>query len=71
MKNIILYSKPGCPRCNVLRTKLEQKGIRYEEHNSVEEMELMESLGITSAPVLSVDGEFLQFRQAVDWVNEL
>lgn len=71
MENIILYSKPGCPMCRILKIKLDQKGIGYKEHNTVDSIEEMKQLGITSLPVLSVDGELFQFRQAVDWVNEL
>ena len=29
----------------------------------------MESLGITSAPVLGVDDKLLTLKKAVDWIN--
>ena len=48
---IILYST-GCPKCKVLKHKLEEKGIAYTENNTVDEML---SLGIVQVPVLSVD----------------
>jgi hypothetical protein len=51
----------------VLRHKLEEKGIAYTENNTVDEML---SLGIVQVPVLSVDGELLDFQTANQWVNQ-
>lgn len=64
--NVILYSN-GCPRCRVLKQKLDAKSINYTEENSVEKML---TLGIEQVPVLSVDGEILAFSQANEWVNK-
>lgn len=61
----VLYST-GCPKCKVLKMKLEQKGIEYEENNSVDEMI---ALGMMSAPALSVDGKLMDFKEANDWIN--
>lgn len=63
--NIILYST-GCPRCEVLKDKLSSKDISYIENNSVDEMTV---LGITQVPMLRVNGELLDFKAAVEWVN--
>lgn len=65
--NVILYSN-GCPRCRVLKQKLDSKGVAYTEESSVE---TMLSLGITQVPVLSVDGKFLPFADANGWINSL
>lgn len=64
--SIILYST-GCPKCRVLKTKLESKHIPYIENNNVVEMR---SLGISTVPVLSLDGKLLQFMEANNWINE-
>lgn len=64
-KKIILYTI-GCPMCNVLKKKLDAKGVAYVENSSAKEMM---ALGISSLPVLSVDGELYDFRKAVEWVN--
>ena len=64
--SLILYST-GCPKCKVLKKKLKEKGIEYIENNSVDEMI---SLGITQVPVLSYGGRLMDFRDAVNWVNE-
>lgn len=63
--SIILYTT-DCPKCNVLKSKLQNKNIKFTENNAVDEML---ALGITQAPVLSVDGELLDFKRAVTWVN--
>lgn len=64
---IVLYST-GCPKCSVLKKKLEAKGIEYTENNQVNEMV---ELGISHVPVLSVDGELMSFVDANKWVNEM
>ena len=63
---IVLYST-GCPKCGVLKKKLEEKYVPYTENNSVDEML---ALGITQVPMLSIDGVFYDFRTAVEWVNK-
>lgn len=65
-KSIILYST-GCPKCCVLAAKLGQKHIKYVTNGSEEEMK---QLGIVYAPVLSVDGELMDFSAAVKWISE-
>lgn len=65
MKNIILYST-GCPRCDVLKEKLDDKSISYRVNESIEDMS---ELGIVNVPVLSIDGQLLEFKEAVEWVN--
>lgn len=63
---VILYST-GCPKCNVLKKKLNDKNINFTENNDID---IMTSLGIEQVPVLSVDGELMDFSQANTWVNE-
>ena len=62
---IIFYST-HCPKCRMLEMKLKQKSIVYEECNDVSEML---SLGLHSAPGLSVDGKVMDFKESVNWVN--
>ena len=63
----ILYTQ-GCPKCKVLEMKLNQKNIEYETVSDIEEMK---SKGISSLPVLEVDGRLYNFTDAVKFVNEL
>ncbi len=63
--NVILYST-GCPRCIVLKEKLLSKNIPYTEVTSKEEMI---ASGFDEVPVLAVDEDIMNFRDAVNWVN--
>ena len=65
MHEIILYST-GCPKCRVLETKLQSKGIYYTKNTSVDEMN---KLGFTNVPILKIDGDYLDFGDAVRWIN--
>ena len=64
-EKIILYSV-DCPKCKVLKRKLESKGISFVENNSRDEML---DMGITEVPVLAVNGKRMDFSQAVAWIN--
>ena len=66
MNKIILYEH-GCPRCKVLKMKLDQKGIEYETVNDVN---IMKAKGFIEAPKLEVDGVVYGFKEAVDWLKE-
>ena len=66
MGEIILYEH-GCPRCKVLKSKLDQKGIQYQ---NITDVEIMKSKGFTEAPKLEVDGIIMDFKTAVEWIGE-
>lgn len=66
MGKIILYEH-GCPRCKVLKTKLDQKGIKYE---NVTDIEIMKAKEFNEAPKLEVDGVIMGFKEAVEWIGE-
>ena len=64
---IKVYST-GCPKCKILKKKLDEKNIKYEV---VDDVDLMQELGFTTLPMMDVDGEIYDFKQAVDYVNGL
>lgn len=64
-EKVIFYST-GCPKCKVLKNKLEAKSITYTENTNIAEMQ---SLSMMSAPALMVGDELLDFGHAVTWVN--
>ena len=66
MSEVVLYST-GCPRCNVLKQKLDSKGITFTEDSDVDKML---SMNITQVPVLEVDGKRMEFVEANSWINE-
>lgn len=65
---ITIYSKVGCPKCKVLKMKLEQKGLEYTD---CQDTEKMISMGLKSLPVLAVDDKMMKFEEAVKYVNNL
>ena len=65
-----LYST-GCPKCKVLEKKLTNAGIEFKIHDNVDEVAAFcDSLGLTSVPVLEVNGKYLNFGDAIKWVGE-
>ena len=64
---ITIYTTQTCPKCKILKKKLQEKGIEYKEFNDEGEMQRM---GILSVPVMDVDGEQLDFPAAIKYVNE-
>ena len=65
MREVIFYTT-GCPKCKILKKKLDEKNIAYAINDSVAEML---KLGITRVPVLSIDGQLKNFKESVEWVN--
>ena len=63
---VILYEH-GCPRCKVLKSKLDQKGIKYED---ISDVEVMKSKGFQEAPKRDVNGVVMDFKEAVKWIGE-
>ena len=63
--DVKLYST-HCPKCIVLEKKLNQKNISFEEINDID---VMTAKGFMQAPMLEVDGEIMDFKQANDWIN--
>lgn len=58
--SVTLYSS-GCPKCRVLKQKLEKKSIPYEY---VEDTQEMIDKGFKSAPQLEIDDEYYDFNAA-------
>lgn len=65
--NVILYST-GCPKCKILEKKLDEKNITY---TNVSDVETMLSMGLSTVPMLEVDGDMMKFSDAVKFVNNL
>lgn len=63
--NVVLYST-GCPRCKILKSKLDKKGITYSVVNDVDKML---NMGVVVVPILEVDGVRMSFKEAINWIN--
>ena len=66
MENIILYTT-GCPRCAVLKKKMDAKHIIYTQER---DEKLMEAKGFMESPILEVDGVCMGFSEANKWINQ-
>lgn len=65
---IKLYSTESCPRCKVVKLKLNNLGINYELCSDVDEMTKM---GISTVPVLELEnGDKLGFVEILNWIKE-
>lgn len=65
--SVILYST-GCPKCKVLKAKLDSKEIKYDVVDDVDEML---RLGMTTVPCLGVGDKIMNFKESVDYINSL
>lgn len=65
MNKVILYTT-HCPMCKMLKLQLDKANIEYEICDDVEHMK---SLGFTKAPLLSVDGQIFQMKEALAWIK--
>ena len=64
---VILYSS-GCPKCEILKKKLDNSGIDYQY---IEDEQLMIDMGFKDAPQLKVDENILNFSQAIKFLKSV
>ena len=66
---MIVYSNSSCPKCKVLKMKMDKANLAYDVNENVEEMQ---ELGIKSLPYLQLDdGTLLNFGEAVKHIKTL
>lgn len=62
----------NCPKCIVLEKKLNNKNINYKKVEDIEKiLEIANEQGINTAPILEIDGEFLDFSHANTYINNM
>ena len=66
INEVILYTT-HCPKCRVLKEKLDMCDIDYNECNDVE---VMRQLNITHVPVLSIAGTLYEYKQAINLISK-
>lgn len=62
---MVLYSN-GCPRCKILESKLKNKGLEFKKSDDAD---IVISNGFRTFPILEIEGEFMSYKDANDWVN--
>lgn len=64
-----VFSSSTCPKCKVLKIKLDKAGLVYEVNENLEDMK---ELGIKSLPVLQLsNGELLDFGAAIAFARDM
>jgi len=61
---ITLYSN-DCPKCKILKFKLDNKNIQYELCSDID---IMTSKGFQTTPMLTAENIIMDFNEAVKWV---
>ena len=60
-----------CPKCNVMERKLKEANIEFEEIDDMAKvLEVATSGGFTMAPLLEVDGRFMDFKDGIEWIRK-
>lgn len=66
---MILYTTTTCPRCNVVKVKMNQANLSYEVSTDIEQME---KLKIKQVPMLQLDdGTLLDFSGIINYLKEV
>ena len=63
-----MYTQDGCPKCKILKKKLQDKNIQFSECSDVN---VMMSKGVDFTPMLEIDGKMMDYATAVKWANEV
>lgn len=64
---IKLYTN-HCRKCEILTTKLNEKNITFE---TIDDEEWLRANGYDFMPILEVDGQKLEYIDAVNYINAL
>lgn len=62
-----LYTN-DCPKCKILKSKLDSKNLTYK---TVNDTDLMIEMGFSSIPMLETGGKLLNFLEATQFVNKI
>ena len=65
---ITLYTTQHCPICMMVKDLLAQKCIKFDV---IDDLEVMTSKGFKSAPIVEVDGEVMNAKDAMKWIKTL
>ena len=56
-----------CPKCKILKKKLDELNIEYDV---IEDVDIMLELGMSQVPILEIDEVKMDFTEANNWVNK-
>ena len=64
----VIYTQDNCPKCKILKKKMDDKNIQYTE---CKDINIMLSKGIEFTPILEINGQLMKYADAIKWVNEV
>lgn len=62
-----VYTSKICPRCKVLKTKLQNANIDFDEISGDDAVKA----GISEVPVMEVDGKRMYFSESIHWIQNM
>lgn len=65
--HVVMYSRPGCPQCTMLKNILDQLKINYDV---IQDVDILLEKGIMHIPCLEIDGQLKNFGEALAWTKE-
>jgi len=65
---IVIYTQEFCPKCKVLKKKMDSKNIQYTECSDVD---ILISKNIELTPMVEIDNTMMNYAEAIKWVNEV
>ena len=65
---MITFYSTDCPRCKVLKQRLDSEHLPY---TIVRDVQTMQALGIQSVPVLEVAGKMYSFSEAISNMKQI
>ena len=71
--DIFIYASETCPRCLVIETKLKAKGLNYHKITNINDavLETLQAEGFTMLPIVSFDGEHMDFAHANQYIESM
>lgn len=67
MADVLVYTKEGCPRCNLLKKRLMDNNILF---NICDDEQVIVDKGYDLLPVMVVDGKEYDYAHAMQWLSE-
>ena len=68
MDDKIIFYTIDCPKCQILKRKMDNKNIQYEIINN---KKIIIKKGISQLPMLEIKGHLLNYKGGVDYINKL
>ena len=62
-----IFVSANCPKCKILKSKLEEKGIEFVANSDLNE--IIEK-GFRAVPVLKVNDVYYDYIGGIRWINE-